>query len=235
MFQDGSWQLGGSDDAASAIGAAWSEHRRYSESGALCSITFTTIADYLNLLRGIAEAVESVGLGARAMLYCAAAVSDFFLPASAQAEHKIQSDAASDGRLRLALPNTPKLLKWVRAAWAPHAFIVSFKLETDSDILLRKAARAIEAYGVHAVVANCLQTRYERVVLVTPRNSLSSASTDVASDAKLADAGKCSDSVHAEVVQRPAGASAELETALIARLADLHADFIASTRGATRA
>jgi hypothetical protein len=35
------------------------------------SIPFVTIADYLHLLRGIAERVHKSGLGRRAMLYCA--------------------------------------------------------------------------------------------------------------------------------------------------------------------
>jgi hypothetical protein len=36
--------------------------------------------------------------------------------------------------------------------WAPDAFVVSFKLETDERLLLTKAANALELYGVHAVV-----------------------------------------------------------------------------------
>jgi hypothetical protein len=36
--------------------------------------------------------------------------------------------------------------------WAPDAFVVSFKLETDEDLLIPKAVGALNTYGVHAVV-----------------------------------------------------------------------------------
>ena len=39
--------------------------------------------------------------------------------------------------------------------WAPLAFVVSFKLETDELLLLPKAVAALERYGVHAVVRCC--------------------------------------------------------------------------------
>jgi len=45
--------------------------------------------------------------------------------------------------------------------------VVSFKLETDEALLLDKAAAAVDAYGVHLVVANLLHTRKDRVYLVS--------------------------------------------------------------------
>ena len=51
--------------------------------------------------------------------------------------------------------------------WAPHAFHVSFKLETDMNLVVSKAKTAIEKYGVHLVVANQLQTRKNVVYLVS--------------------------------------------------------------------
>lgn len=45
----------------------------------MMNITFTTVTEYLYLLKGIAKIVNS--LGANAMFYLAAAVSDFYLPA----------------------------------------------------------------------------------------------------------------------------------------------------------
>ena len=50
--------------------------------------------------------------------------------------------------------------------WAPDLYCVSFKLETDSKLLISKAQGAISKYGMHCVVANLLQTRYEQVTLV---------------------------------------------------------------------
>ena len=49
------------------------------------------------------------------------------------------------------------MLGQLTTVWAPRAFVVSFKLETDANILVKKAAGAIANYGVHLVVANLLQ------------------------------------------------------------------------------
>lgn len=78
--------------------------------------------------------------------------------------HKIQSD---QGNLTLELQQVPKLLGRVTSQWAPHAFVVSFKLETDTNMLQKKAEAALEKYRVHLVVANLLQTRKDVVYLVS--------------------------------------------------------------------
>jgi phosphopantothenate-cysteine ligase len=44
------------------------------------------------------------------------------------------------------------------------------QLETDIDILLKKAESARRKYGVHAVVANELSTRKEKVIVVTDQS-----------------------------------------------------------------
>lgn len=86
-------------------------------------------------------------------------------------QHKIQSSTG----LTLELAQVPKLLGLVSSCWAPHALVVSFKLETDPAILLEKAYRAIENYSVHLVVANLLQTRREECVLVSKASPSTSA------------------------------------------------------------
>ena len=72
-------------------------------------------------------------------------------------EHKIQSSGSGSSGLTLQLENVPKLLGRVTHDWAPNAFVISFKLETDPTLVIPKAQRAIENYGVHLVVANQLQ------------------------------------------------------------------------------
>lgn len=52
-------------------------------------------------------------------------------------------------------------------SWATKCFFVSFKLETDHEILIKKAKGSISNYGMHCVVANELHSRYEQVFLVT--------------------------------------------------------------------
>lgn len=60
----------------------------------LLSLPFTTITDYLFVLRSISQLMRP--LGPRGLLYLAAAVSDFFVPPDRMVEHKIQStDAVS--------------------------------------------------------------------------------------------------------------------------------------------
>ena len=143
----------------------------------LLALPFTAVSEYLALLREASCALAPAG--ARAMVCLAAAVSDFYVPDDALPEHKIQSaasggDTAADGSLTLQLQPVPKMLGAIKglgggggAAWAPRAFVVSFKLETDSAILLSKAAGAIAKYGVDLVCANLLQTYKREVTVVT--------------------------------------------------------------------
>ena len=51
----------------------------------------------------------------------------------------------------------PKLLGKVKS-WNKETVLVSFKLETDAQILEQKAKGAIKKYGVDMVVANELKT-----------------------------------------------------------------------------
>lgn len=61
----------------------------------------------------------------------------------------------------------PKILSPLVKEWAPQAFVISFKLETDASILLDKARRALDTYRHQAVVANVLDSRRGYVVVVT--------------------------------------------------------------------
>jgi hypothetical protein len=124
-------------------------------------VEFTTIFEYLLLLREAARAVAP--LGSRALVYLAAAVSDFYVPPAEMVVHKIQS-RASDG-LTIHLRNVPKVLGLLRDEWCPEAVLCSFKLETNANILRAKSAGALKAYRVDAVVANVLQTRASEVTI----------------------------------------------------------------------
>jgi len=128
----------------------------------LLPVAFTTIFDYLFLLR---EACSSLAPAASsALVFLAAAVSDFYIPEAAMATEKIQS-RANDG-LHVHLQNVPKMLGLVKASWSPLAFVMSFKLETNVNILLAKAAGAIAKYDMDAVCSNQLQTIRELVTIV---------------------------------------------------------------------
>ncbi|KAI5082680.1 hypothetical protein GOP47_0002423 [Adiantum capillus-veneris] len=128
----------------------------------ILKVPYTTLFEYLQILRIIASA--SFRLQRLAMFYLAAAVSDFYVPWESMGEHKIQS---AGGSLAMQLASVPKMIKVLREIWAPLAFCVSFKLETDQTILIQKAKDALSKYGVHAVVANELSTRRNKVTVVT--------------------------------------------------------------------
>lgn len=130
----------------------------------LLALEFMSVQEYLWILKLVSSHLEP--LGRHAMMYLAAAVSDFFVPPNAMPTHKIQSAGGSSG-LTLHLAGVPKCLGLLKSQWAPQCYLVSFKLETDSSLLVSKAHQAIEKYSVDMVVANELQSRYTHVMLVT--------------------------------------------------------------------
>ncbi|GLI60451.1 hypothetical protein VaNZ11_002608 [Volvox africanus] len=148
---------------AAAVAQVLRAQRACREAGTLLTIKYETIFEYLTYLRIIADLLRP--LGPRAMLYLAAAVSDFYIPWNQLVEHKIQS---SEGPLILHLQKVPKMLGVLAREWVPQAFVVSFKLETDQRILVDKASLALQRYGVHLVVANLLHNRKDVVTLVEP-------------------------------------------------------------------
>lgn len=71
-------------------------------------------------------------------------------------------------RLVVDLDPVPKFLKNLVDGWAPQCMIVSFKLETDPEILVHKAKYALERYSHNLVIGNLLSTRKWEVVFVSP-------------------------------------------------------------------
>lgn len=72
----------------------------------------------------------------------------------------------------------PKILSPLVKDWAPQAFVISFKLETDPSILLEKARRALDTYRHQVVVANVLDSRRGYVAVVTPETQTELVLTD---------------------------------------------------------
>lgn len=150
--------------------------------GRLLILSFVTITEYLWDLREVAQLMRP--LGPKAIFYLAAAVSDFFVPRDRMVEHKIQSNeeflqttdasderapaARTEGRkLVIDLEPVPKFLKQLVDGWAPEGMIVSFKLETDPSILVKKAQYSLQKYAHHLVIGNLLLTRKWEVVFVS--------------------------------------------------------------------
>lgn len=163
------------------------KYRKAVDNNMLLTLPFVTIVDYLHELREIARLMRP--LGPSGLLYLAAAVSDFFVPPDRLAEHKIQSTNAvrtaedeetfdnfdsspavsRSKRLVIDLDPVPKFLKNLVDGWAPEGMIVSFKLETDPALLVRKARYSLDRYQHHLVIGNLLSTRKWEVVFVSPR------------------------------------------------------------------
>ncbi|RKP31487.1 DFP-domain-containing protein [Metschnikowia bicuspidata] len=133
----------------------------------LLLVPFTTVNQYLYTLRSASQLLQRAH--SNALFYLAAAVSDFFLPSSRMPKHKIQ--AQPSGKLAVDLEQVPKFLRRLVDSWAPLAMIVSFKLETDSNLLIQKSVQALHRYHHQLVIGNLLQTRKNEVVLVTPRET----------------------------------------------------------------
>ena len=126
----------------------------------LLSIGFVELADYIHYLHQISIVMNQ--LASKSILYLAAAVSDFYIPPSNLSTHKINSDEP----LKLTLQLVPKFLHPLVKFWAPDAYVVSFKLETDPNKLIAKSRKALDCYGHKLVIANELKTRTERVLMV---------------------------------------------------------------------
>jgi len=146
-------------------------YKSVQKAGTLLTLSFVTVDDYLWLLRSVSQ--ELSALGRNSMYYLAAAVSDFFLPRQKLSEHKIQS---GKGSLHIEMDQVPKTLKPMVDEWSPEGFIVSFKLETDPELLIPKAQAALDRYGHQVVIANDLHTRKFQVAFVSRVNGRNTAS-----------------------------------------------------------
>ncbi|KAJ5885079.1 Phosphopantothenate--cysteine ligase CAB2 [Penicillium taxi] len=169
------------------------KYRFAKKNNLLLLLPFTTVAEYMFELRSLAKLMRP--LGPNALFYLAAAVSDFFIPRSRMAEHKIQSSelpahlnpASTVGSediytgeneeppknskmLVINLDPVPKFLHRLVDGWAPDGcMVVSFKLETDPALLVYKAKTALQRYSHHLVIGNLLSTRKWEVVFITPK------------------------------------------------------------------
>ncbi|XP_055381045.1 phosphopantothenate--cysteine ligase [Condylostylus longicornis] len=142
------------------------KYKNAQENQKILYISFTSVVDYMWLLRAACECLAS--FDNRALLYLAAAVSDFYIPQDKMPTHKIQS---GQGAPTISLQLVPKMLAPLASLWVPHAFVVSFKLETDENLLIAKSRESLTKYKHKLVIANILQTRKNRVVFVTPTTS----------------------------------------------------------------
>jgi len=139
------------------------KHSKATTEKRLLKIQFTSVHEYLFLLRETSKAISSCGHDA--LIFSAAAVSDFYIPTSVMVEHKIQS---SEGPLTITFQPVPKMLGILRREWTPEAFVVSFKLETDTNMLSKKAETSLKSYKQQMVVGNLLANHKDSVIIYSP-------------------------------------------------------------------
>ncbi|CAO1431012.1 unnamed protein product [Diamesa tonsa] len=149
-------------DSVDVLAPILFKYKNAQETNRLLYINFTSVSDYMWLLRAACEYLAP--FEKRSLLYLAAAVSDFYVPNEEMPTHKIQSSGAP----KISLELVPKMLKPLVSSWVPAAFVVSFKLETDDSLLIAKSRESLTKYKHKLVIANILQTRKHRVVIVTP-------------------------------------------------------------------
>jgi len=129
-------------------------------SNLLLQVPYTTLFDYVFYIREICCKMNV--LGKRAIYYSSAAVSDFYLPNDKIVEHKIQS---SEGAPVIELQCVPKMIPIIKKVWNPETYLITFKLETDEDILKTKIDGHLYRYGVDLVVGNLLNQHRDKVVV----------------------------------------------------------------------
>ncbi|CAG8443000.1 814_t:CDS:2 [Ambispora leptoticha] len=130
---------------------ALAKYQEFKRKEMILMIDFLTVNDYLFLLRSVTQAMNQ--LKRCALYYLAAA-----------AEHKIQSGA---GPMTLKMDQVPKFLRPLVSNWAPQGYTVSFKLETEPDLLIPKSRQALLRYGHQIVIGNLLTKRKSEVNLIT--------------------------------------------------------------------
>ncbi|KAL3099835.1 hypothetical protein niasHT_022253 [Heterodera trifolii] len=136
-----------------------------------------------------------------ALIYLAAAVSDFYKRQQKLPTHKIQSWNLEDGELQLKLSIVPKILKR----------LVDKMLETDESILIGMARAALEKYRNNEVIGNIMQQRKRHVTFVYPRSE-DRAPEDIWLTEEAIDRGK------------------EIEEQIVVKLFHQHAEFCAPCR-----
>jgi len=99
----------------------------------LIKIPFVTIHEYLDGIEKVSRALNEYNLDS--ISYMASAVSDFWIPLEKMEQHKIQSKDIGEEGYTLLMDNTPRMLGDVKHKWNPNTILVSFKLETDMNIL----------------------------------------------------------------------------------------------------
>ncbi|KAH6630227.1 DNA/pantothenate metabolism flavoprotein [Chaetomium sp. MPI-SDFR-AT-0129] len=174
------------------------KYRNARDRNTLLVLPFVSISDYLHELRSVAQLMQPLGPSGLLYLAAAVSdffvppermsehkiqstdVAEAFKKSkNARAQKTTEDEETFDNfdsspavprskSLVIDLDPVPKFLKNLVEGWSPQGMIVSFKLETDPEILVHKAKYSLDRYQHHLVIGNLLATRKWEVVFVSP-------------------------------------------------------------------
>lgn len=183
-------------------------------------IPYTTLEDYLSKLYPLCERIKE--FNKHAFVYLAAAISDFYIPEKDLSEHKIQSrddKGSAKQTLEITLYPAPKDLFKIKTEINKFCFLITFKLETDVEILEKKALASLNKSKSNIVVANILNNRYNEIHLFRRDNN------DVDSFLKNEDK---IDYTHEILKKKDVVDCVNIEEILVKKLVELHDSYINS-------
>lgn len=126
----------------------------------LLNLSFTTVQQYLLLLRLTSQAVSAAKN--RGLVILAATVMDFYVPM-----HAHDVGTKSKGEFSVNFVRVPNLIKRVRKQWCPQAFLVTLKHEFEDGQMIEAAHVAIEKYGMDVIAGMYGHEYAHEILLIT--------------------------------------------------------------------
>jgi phosphopantothenate---cysteine ligase (ATP) len=162
LHENGSTTINVTSDSVDVLAPILSKYKAARHN--LLSVPFNSVVDYMWLLRAACECLQP--FEKHAMFYSGAAVSDFFVPADKMPTHKVgdgiifrvkfqtkplivflnslQMQSNQVPTIELAL--VPKMIAPLASLWIPRAYVITFKLETDENLLIPKSRVSLQHY-----------------------------------------------------------------------------------------
>lgn len=186
------------DEYQNAMRDVLRKYRTAKQNNMLLALPFTTVTEYIFELRALANIMRPLGSNALFYLAAAVSdffiprdrmaehkIQSSEIPSDVSTNHPLNGPSSSSDevytgyndpqpsnkskKLIIDLDPVPKFLHRLVDGWAPQgSMIVSFKLETDPNLLVYKARTSLQRYAHHLVIGNLLSTRKWEVVFVTP-------------------------------------------------------------------
>ncbi|GLD93098.1 hypothetical protein PINS_up001690 [Pythium insidiosum] len=127
----------------------------------LLNVSFTSVQQYLHLLRLSTKAINAAK--SRAIVILAASVMEFYVPV--QQNRSPTSSQRRNGEFSVNFVRVPNLIRKIRKKWCPKAFVVTFKHHLKDNEMIEQAHEDLEKWGVD-VVAGTNRHEYPHQILL---------------------------------------------------------------------